>query len=108
MSTVGPIRARLEEELARSPHLARRASRFGHRFAYFAGEREVAHFHADGRLDIRLTRDRIREMKREGSLSPRVRTRGPSAHWVALPMDDEGDLALARDLLDEAVRANAG
>lgn len=97
----------MELELARAPGLELKPSRFGHGPAYFVGPREVAHFHGDGRLDIRLTRQRIRELKEGGGLDPRVRTRGRSADWVTVPLDGPPAVALVADLIDEAIRANA-
>ena len=102
------LRAELERRLSEIPGLTRRSpSRFGHGFAYYVGTREVAHFHGDERLDVRLTRPVIREHLSEGTLDPRVRTRGSSAEWVTVPLEAPTDLALAVSLLEEAVRSNA-
>lgn len=98
------VRAELERRLVDLPGLARRRSRFGDAYSYFVGEREIAHFHGDGRLDIRLTRQCIREMKGDGTLDPRVRTRGPSADWATLPLLGDRDLALALELVERAMR----
>lgn len=101
------IRGDLEGRLAEVPGLVRRRSRFGDAFSYFVGDREIAHFHGDGRLDVRLTRQRIREMKTGGTLDSRVQTRGPSADWATLPLADARDLLLALELVEDATRANA-
>jgi hypothetical protein len=100
------VREDLERRLEGLAGLERRRSRFGHAFAYFVGDREVAHFHGDGRMDVRLTRELIRQLRTEGRLDPRVRTRGPSAEWVAVPVAETTDLELALVLVEEAVRAN--
>jgi hypothetical protein len=100
-------REELERKLAAIPDLVRRRSRFGNAYAYFVGAREIAHFHGDGRIDVRLTRQRIREMKIEDVLDPRVRTRGPSADWATIPLDAGRDVALAVELVEDAMRANA-
>lgn len=107
-----PNRSSLREEFDRNlpgiPGLVRRApSRYGHGFAYFVGNREVAHFHGDERLDVRLTRAGIRGRVAEGGFDARVRTRGPSADWVTVRLENASDLALALALLEEAARANA-
>jgi Luciferase len=101
------VRQRLELELARAPGLELKLSRFGHGPSYFVGSREIAPLHGDGRLDVRLTRQRIRELKAGGGLDPRVPPRGPSADWVSVPLDDPRAIAVAADLVDEAIRANA-
>ena len=100
------VREELEERLGANPVLDRRRSRFGDGYSYFLASREIAHFHGDGRLDIRLTRQRIRELKGDGALDPRVRTRGPSADWATVPLEGPQDLSLALEMIDEAVRAN--
>jgi luciferase-like monooxygenase len=100
------VRADLELRLQGYPGLVRRPSRFGDAYSYFVGDREIAHFHGDGRMDIRLTHQRIREMKDEGILDQRVRTRGPSADWASLPLAEPRELSLALELIEEAIRAN--
>lgn len=63
-------REELDYKLGEIPDLVRRRSPFGRGNAYFVGGREIAHFHSDGRMDVRLTRQRIREMKIDGLLDP--------------------------------------
>jgi Family of unknown function (DUF5519) len=100
------VRRDLEEKLQEIPGVTRRPSRWGHRHAYFTGEREIAHFHGDQRLDVRLTRAWIRERKSEGAFDERVTTRGPSAEWVAVRVIDARDVAFAASLVQEAVQVN--
>lgn len=101
------IRATLEARLTEVPGLDQRRSRYGHGGAYFVGEREVAHFHGENRMDVRLTREVIREHKARGPMDPRVRTRGSSADWVEVRVSETSDLAYALSLVEEAARANA-
>jgi luciferase-like monooxygenase len=101
------IREELEKRLQSLALLTRRKSRFGDSHSYFLADREIAHFHGDERMDVRLTRERIREMKSEGTLDPRVRTRGPSADWAAVRVAEEQDLSLAVQLVEDAIRANS-
>jgi hypothetical protein len=101
------VRARIERLLVDLPGLERRHSRWEHEDAYYVGEREIAHFHGDGRMDVRLTKERIRELKATDGLDPRVRTRGPSANWATVPLASERDAALALALVEDAIRANA-
>lgn len=89
------------------PSLVRRKSRYGNGFAYHVGEREIAHFHGDGRMDVRLTRELIRLRKLEGGLDDRVTTRGPTADWVAVRVEQPKDVNLAISLVEDAIRANA-
>jgi hypothetical protein len=88
------------------PGLARRPSRYGDAFSYFVGSREIAHFHGDGRMDVRLTKERIRELKESGALDARVKTRGASANWAAVQVATASDIPYAVQLVEEAIRAN--
>lgn len=100
------LREELELKLGEIPGLLRRRSRFGDGQSYFVADREIAHFHGDGRMDVRLTRERIREMRAEGTLDSRVQTRGRSANWATVPLAEGRDFALALELVEEAMRAN--
>jgi|SRR5580692_6387054 hypothetical protein len=100
------VRSDLEQRLGELPGLSRRRSRHGDGWSYFVGEREVAHFHGEERMDLRLTKDVIRQRSIEGRLDPRVSVRGPYAHWAAVRLVEVRDLALALDLVEEAVRSN--
>ena len=100
-------KAELETRLLEPQGLNRRSSRFGHSRAYFVADREIAHFQGDGRMDVRLTRERIRELKAQGRLEARIRTRGPSADRLTVRVAQEEDLPLALHLAEEAIRTNS-
>jgi hypothetical protein len=100
-------REELEARLAELPDLTRRQSRYGNGFAYHVGDREIVHFHGDQRMDVRLTREVIRLRKREGGFDQRVTTRGPSADWASVRVQEPGDVALALMLVEDAIRANS-
>ena len=100
------VRDDIDRRLLAIPGVRRRRSRWGVEPAYYLGEREVAHFHRDGRLDVRLTKELLREMRSSGGPDPRVRVRGPSADWAAVTASDPSDIALIVELVEDAVRAN--
>ena len=101
------VQPEVDLALASVPGLMRRrGSRYADGPSYFVGPREVAHWHKDGSLDVRLTSEVVRELKKTNTLDPRVRTRGPSAQWVKLPVRDASDAPLAARLAELAVRAN--
>ena len=103
-----PMSARevLERRLTEIPELTRRRSRYGDSQSYFVGDREIAHFHGDERLDVRLTKEVIREHKAQRDFDERIQTRGPSAEWVVVRILGERDIPLAVSMVSEAVRAN--
>ncbi|MGA8302116.1 MAG: luciferase family protein [Thermoplasmata archaeon] len=101
-------REELERRLTELPGVVRQPARRGHGYSYFVGDREIAHFHGDERLDVRLTKERIRRRLREGTFDWRVRTRGPSAEWVAVRVSEAPDILLAVALVEEAIRTIGG
>ena len=101
------VREELERSLAGVLGVVRRPSRWGQYHAYYFGDREIAHFHGDGRMDVRLTKEYIKELKARGELDARVKTRGPAAEWAAVSISDPRDVPLALQLVEDAVRANA-
>jgi luciferase-like monooxygenase len=102
------VREELERRLGELPGVIRHASRWGQTHAYLVGNREIAHFHGDERMDVRLTKEVIRLRKSENGFDERVRTRGPSAEWASVRVAEARDIPLAVALVEEAVRANAG
>src|ERR1700689_2845701 len=102
------VREELERRLMAIPGLARRPARRGEGFVYCNGDLEIAHFHGDERIDVRLTREHIPKLKIAGAFDARVRTRGPSADWVAVTVSDPRDLSLALRLVNEALRVQPG
>jgi hypothetical protein len=102
------VRDELERKLTEIPGVVRRPSRRGHGHTYFTGDREIAHFHGELRLDVRLTKERIRQRLAERAFDERVHIRGPSADWVAVTVVGGQDIALALSLVREAIRANMG
>lgn len=100
-------REQIEARLSELPDLVRRKSRFGNGLAYHVGDREIVHFHGDQRMDVRLTRDVIRLRKSEGGFDARVKTRGPSADWASVRVQEPGDVALALALVEDAIQANS-
>ncbi len=101
------VRALIERRLAAVPGLTARESRYGHGPAFYVGRREVVHFHGDGRMDVRLTAEVIRLRRREGGFDDRVTPEGGARDWVKVRVAAPSDVALAVDLAEEAVRANA-
>ncbi len=102
----GPVRRELERRIETLPGIERRPSRYGDSDSYFSGAREIAHFHGDGRMDVRLTKERIRELRSLGPLDPRLRARGPSAEWISMGVARPTDIPFAVTLVEDAIRAN--
>ncbi len=76
--------------------------------AVWVGRREVAHFDADGSLDVRLTKALIRERKAELAADHRVELRRNASDWLAVKFraDNQDDISFAGELVQAAVAAN--
>jgi len=97
----------VERRLSEIAGLVPGPSRRGHSNPFFLGETEIAHFHGDHRIDIRLTKEWILQRRAQGTWDDRVRTHGPNSHWGALELATESDVELAVALVREAARTNA-
>ncbi len=91
------LRAELTGRILGLPGVELRRSRFTGDEAFFLGTREIAHFHGERVLDIRLTRARIRARG-----EPRARR-----DWIEFPFARRADLDRALDLVREAVLADS-
>lgn len=91
------LRTELTGRILRLPGVELKPSRFTGDEAFFAGPREIAHFHGEGVLDIRLAR-------------AGTRARGDARarrDWLEFAYACRGDLDRAVELVREAVVANS-
>ena len=100
-------RQELERRLSEIPGVVPKTSRYAHGLSFFTGGREIAHFHGETRMDVRLTKEEICRRKSEGTLDPRMKTRGPSAEWVEVHVVEVEDIPFAVSIVEDAVRANS-
>ena len=83
-----------------------RPSRFADKPAFFVGRREIAHFHGNNAIDLRLTRARIGALKAELQEDSRVELRPSASDWVEFTFRRKQDLDRAVELVELAVEAN--
>lgn len=74
--------------------------------ALWVGTREVAHFDADGSLDVRLTKGVIRRRRAELDADERITLRGAGSDWIEVRVGSDADAQRARELVRDAVAAN--
>jgi hypothetical protein len=75
--------------------------------AVWVGKREIAHVDRDGLLDIRLTRQVIRDRREELRSDPRIGLRSSSSDWLEIRVETEVDLNDALTLIRAAIAANS-
>jgi len=90
---MGKLRAELVKRLERISGLEDRPSKVAGGSAIFYRDKEIAHFHHDNEIDVRLTRKIIR---REGLNHPTDskihKHRSPSSDWIELRFKKPEDL----------------
>ncbi len=74
--------------------------------AYYLHGREIAHFHGDREVDIRLTRLRQRRLNKTLSGDRRVRLRPRPSEWVWVRFSKRPDTDFVMELVKQAVKAN--
>ena len=95
---MGKLRSELIKKLERIPGLEDRPSKVAGGSAIFFKNKEIAHFHNDNEIDVRLTKKVIR---REGLNHPTDselhKHRSPSSEWIEIRFKKSKDV-------DEVIR----
>lgn len=81
-------------------------SMFKDDLAYWVNGKEIAHFEANGLIEIRLTRAVIRERRGELKVDPRVDLRYSGSDWIVVCYSSPQDLPFVVDLVEEAAAAH--
>ncbi len=97
---------RLREQIAVLPGVVEGESAFGPGVAYWVDGREVAHFHGDAELELRLTRRQISALRPRLRADDRVLLRKGTSDWLAVSLADESAAELAVELAMLAVQAH--
>jgi hypothetical protein len=74
--------------------------------AFWVNGREIAHFHGDADIELRLTRAVISEQRGRLKADPRVELRRGSSDWITIHPANVSDLALLRELAELAAAAH--
>jgi len=100
------LQEQLTERILALPGVTAGTSRFSANPAFYRGKRELAHFHPDGVIDIRLTKAVIRELELAHADDPRLVLRRSASDWVEFRFTTAGDLDRAVELVEHARAAN--
>ena len=66
---------------------------------------EVAHEHGPREIDLRLTREVIRELRVELRADPRIGFRQSPSDWITVAIESAEDAEFASELFERAWRA---
>jgi hypothetical protein len=103
---VADVAAALRRRLEAIPGVAVGESMFGHGTAYWVNGKEIAHFEAEGDIEVRLTRPVIGERRRTLEADHRVRLRPSGADWITVRFDATADLNFVVELVTAAEHAH--
>lgn len=81
-------------------------SMFSDDVAWWVNGTEIAHFHADDDLEIRLTKPVIRERRAALKADERVTLRPSGADWLTVTLSAPVDVAFVVELLEQAAAAH--
>ena len=98
------LRLALWLRLLEIPGIEEGENSWGDDTALWVNAKQMANFHRDGTLEIRLTRAAIRELKPRLKDDPRVVLRG-SSDWVGFVVDSEADFDFLVEMATRAAQA---
>jgi hypothetical protein len=101
---MGELRRELTSRILDLPEVEERRSRMGGGPAFFVGAREIAHFHGETAIDLRLGRAEIRALGAAPGLATAPRRN--ASHWLELRLRGECDVPRVVALVRRAARAN--
>jgi hypothetical protein len=100
------LQTRLWDELARIPGMLEGESVFSSGPAYWVNGKQVAHLVDEERLELRLTKPVIRELRAELKTDPRVELRTSASDWIIVRVADEADVAFIASMAERAAAAH--
>jgi len=106
MSLRPTLVASLDARICSLPGVEKKRSRWGPMTAYCVHGREIAHFHGDHEIDIRLTSPNQRRLAKTLSGDLRVRLRPKPSEWVWVRFSTRRDTDFVIELVKQAVKAN--
>jgi len=74
--------------------------------AYWVNGKEIAHFHGDADMELRLTRAVISEQRGRLKSDPRVELRRGSSDWITIHPTKTADLQFVLELAELAAAAH--
>jgi Family of unknown function (DUF5519) len=96
----------LDQRVQDLPGVRKGRSRFGGRWAYLIEAREIAHVHGPRELDLRLTREVIRDRRASLRADSRIGFRPGPSDWLSVRVRTSEDVEFAFELFEEAWRAS--
>ena len=103
---LGPVQFEFMERCSNIERAALGEGAFSPGPAIWVGKREIAHFDDEHSLDVRLTKEVIKQRRPELKDDPRVSLRHSGSDWIQVRTESQSDLDFALTLVRDAVAAN--
>ena len=103
---MNPLQVRLWHELGRIPAMLEGESVFSDGPAYWVNGKQVAHFIDDERMELRLTKGVIRELRTALQADSRAEVRSSSSDWIVVRVPGEADIQFVVGLARRAAEAH--
>ncbi len=100
------LKVELQARILDHPEIEMRKSRFSGVEAFYVQTREIAHFHSNQEIDIRLTCGEIKKRKLAHSEDKRIHVPRASGDWVEVTFKSLRDLPFVQELVVSAAREN--
>jgi Family of unknown function (DUF5519) len=104
---VTELEARLRKQFLKIEGMIESDSMFDEEMAYWVNGKEIAHFRGANAIELRLTREVIRDRRVELRADPRVELRNSSSDWIAVSFDSLADAELVTRLAALAAAAHS-
>jgi hypothetical protein len=103
---VADLRQQVERSLRAVAGVVASESMFSEDGAWWADGKEIAHFHGDDEIEVRLTRGGIRARRTELRADPRVTLRPNSSDWLTVTVATKDDVDFVVGLVEQAATAH--
>lgn len=100
------LQTRLWDHLGGIPGMLEGESIFSSGPAYWVNGNQVAHFLDDERMELRLTKPVIRELRPTLKADPRIGLRSSPSDWIIVRVADEADIGFVVELAYRAATAH--
>lgn len=106
MTAMPSLREEVERKLRQLDGAVEGESMFSDGQAWWVNGKEIAHFHTDDELEIRLTKAVIREQRAALKADDRVTLRPSGADWITVTVTTAKDVTFVVTLVEQAAAAH--
>ena len=103
---MNPITSKARKILLATPQVMESGGTFTDGDAYWVNGKEIAHFHGDADVELRLTRGLISEQRSRLKSDPRIQLRPGTSDWITIHLAKTAAVAMLAELAEMAAAAH--